>query len=91
MVKSKEKEMSKENELEKKSFEEAFTEIEQIVNQLQTGEIPLEESMKAFQKGIQLINFCTKTLNNAEETMTSLMNDQGETEPFDALSENKGE
>ena len=54
-------------EKEELSFEEALSELEAIVSQLQNGDIPLKESMEAFQKGIQLSNYCSQTLEQAEK------------------------
>ncbi|MDO4680424.1 MAG: exodeoxyribonuclease VII small subunit [Aerococcus sp.] len=65
------------------TFEQAMSQLEAIVNHLQSGEIPLEESIEQFQKGIQLANYCTKSLEQAEQTMTKLMNDHDELEDFE--------
>ncbi|MGX7415433.1 exodeoxyribonuclease VII small subunit [Aerococcus christensenii] len=70
-------------EKEELSFEEALNELEAIVSQLQNGDIPLKESMEAFQKGIQLSNYCSQTLEQAEKTMTKLMNESGDLEDFE--------
>ena len=65
------------------SFEEALEKLEEIVNQLQDGDIKLEESMEAFQDGIALSKYCSQTLENAEETMTKLMSESGQLEAFE--------
>ncbi len=67
----------------KLSFEEALEKLEEIVNQLQGGDIKLEESMEAFQDGITLSKYCSQTLENAEETMTKLMSENGQLEAFE--------
>ncbi|MEY8371800.1 exodeoxyribonuclease VII small subunit [Aerococcaceae bacterium 50-4] len=67
----------------KLSFEEALEKLEEIVNQLQSGDIKLEESMEAFQDGMILSNYCSQTLENAEETMTKLMTENGQLENFE--------
>ncbi|MGY0837048.1 exodeoxyribonuclease VII small subunit [Aerococcus urinaeequi] len=67
----------------KLSFEEALEKLEEIVNQLQDGDIKLEESMEAFQDGIALSKYCSQTLENAEETMTKLMSESGQLEAFE--------
>ena len=46
----------------KLSFEEALEKLEAIVNQLQSGDIKLEESMDAFQDGMILSKYCSQTL-----------------------------
>lgn len=67
----------------KLSFEEALEKLEAIVNQLQSGDIKLEESMDAFQDGMILSKYCSQTLENAEETMTKLMTESGQLEAFE--------
>lgn len=67
----------------KLSFEEALEKLEAIVNQLQSGDIKLEESMDAFQDGMILSKYCSQTLENAEETMTKLMTENGQLEAFE--------
>lgn len=57
----------------KQSFEEALYQLEQIVKNLENSELPLEESLKIFQKGIELSNYCGKKLNEAEKKITSLL------------------
>ncbi|MDO4670621.1 MAG: exodeoxyribonuclease VII small subunit [Aerococcus sp.] len=65
------------------TFEQALQQLETIVNHLQSGEVPLEESIEQFQQGVKLANYCTKSLEQAERTMTKLMNDQDELENFE--------
>ena len=67
----------------KLSFEEALEKVEAIVNQLQSGDIKLEESMDAFQDGMILSKYCSQTLENAEETITKLMTENGQLEAFE--------
>ena len=50
----------------KKSFEENMTRLEQIVRTLERGDAPLEESLKLFQEGTQLVQNCGKLLDDAE-------------------------
>ncbi|AMP89116.1 exodeoxyribonuclease VII small subunit [Legionella pneumophila] len=55
-------------------FEQSITELEEIVRQLEKGELTLEESLKQFEKGISLARRCQNALNQAEqkiETLTS--------------------
>ena len=47
-------------------FETAFAELETLVEQLESGELPLEESLKAFEKGIALTRQCQESLKAAE-------------------------
>lgn len=50
----------------KLSFEAAMQRLEQIVQVMESGDIPLEESLKLFREGTELLEFCSKTLDTAE-------------------------
>lgn len=69
---------------EPKNFEEAIQELEQIVAQLEKGELPLDEALKAFKTGVSLSQYCQKTLQEAEQTVAKMMTDQGE-RPLDEV------
>ncbi|HGY56718.1 MAG TPA: exodeoxyribonuclease VII small subunit [Caldithrix abyssi] len=56
----------------KLAFESALQRLEEIVNKLESGEIPLEESIKVFEEGEQLVRFCMDTLNEAEKKVKKL-------------------
>lgn len=47
--------------------------LEEIVKQLEQGNVPLEESLKLFQEGTKLIQSCTKQLDKAELEVVKLM------------------
>ncbi len=47
-------------------FETALKKLEEVVRRLESGELPLEESLKAFEEGVRQANFCTRKLNEAE-------------------------
>ena len=51
---------------ENKSFEENMQRLEQIVRAMERGDVPLEESLKLFQEGTDLIRSCGKLLDDAE-------------------------
>ncbi len=53
-------------------FEEAMTRLEQIVNALERGDAPLEESLKLFQEGAGLIRHCTRALDEAQQQVKLL-------------------
>ncbi len=55
------------------TFENAFRKLESIVEHLEKGESTLEESLKAFEEGMDLINICTDKLNDAEKRMKKLL------------------
>lgn len=53
-------------------FESALAELEDLVEQLESGELPLEESLKAFEKGIALTRHCQNALKAAELKVKAL-------------------
>lgn len=56
----------------KLSFEEALTELEKLVGRMESGELPLEESLKEFEKGMQLSGQCQSMLEEAEQRVQIL-------------------
>lgn len=62
-------------------FEQSITELEEIVKQLEKGELTLEESLKQFEKGIGLARRCQETLNQAEQKIEILTASQSTIEP----------
>lgn len=60
----------------KQSFEEALKRLEQIVTDLESGEITLEESIKSFEEGGELVKFCMKQLDEAEKRVKKLEKDE---------------
>lgn len=73
--------------LEKLKFEEAMQQLEQIVAQLEQGDVPLEEALEQFQKGVALSKLCKDKLENAETTLTKIVNENGEETLFDQESD----
>ncbi|MCI5775742.1 MAG: exodeoxyribonuclease VII small subunit [Aerococcus sp.] len=65
------------------ALEDALTRIETIINRLQSGKLPLQESMQEFQEGVKLVAYCNETLEKAENTVTQLINENDELENFD--------
>ncbi|UQS86651.1 exodeoxyribonuclease VII small subunit [Nicoliella spurrieriana] len=68
---------------EQPTFEQNMKKLEQIVQQLEQGNVPLEEALKQFQIGIKLSGDLQSTLNNAENKLTKVMNQNNQEEPFD--------
>ena len=56
-----------------KTFEASMERLETIVRQLEQGNVPLEESLKLFQEGTALVQYCTKLLYGAETEIVKLM------------------
>jgi len=57
----------------KLSFEEALGKLEKMVDQLESGELSLEESIKSFEEGIELSKLCRKKLEKAEDRVRKLL------------------
>lgn len=57
------------------SFETSLAELEIIVGRLESGDLPLEESLELFEKGIKLSRECRTRLTNAERRIEVLMKD----------------
>jgi exodeoxyribonuclease VII small subunit len=56
-------------------FEDAFQELMNIVDQLEAGDLTLDESMALFERGRVLVTLCEKQLNAAELRVTQLLRD----------------
>jgi exodeoxyribonuclease VII small subunit len=54
-------------------LEKALAELEEIVAQLETGELPLEKSLKQFERGVKLSRECQAALKDAEQRVQILM------------------
>ncbi|MDX9746481.1 MAG: exodeoxyribonuclease VII small subunit [Syntrophales bacterium] len=57
----------------KDTFENNMTRLEEIVKKLESGELSLEDSLKAFEEGIKLSRLCTKKLNESERKVEILL------------------
>lgn len=71
-------------------FEKAMEKLEKIVEDLETGNIPLEEALKKYEEGVRLSNACQKKLKDAEKKIEVLSRNRDgsfKTEPFDFETE----
>ena len=59
------------------SFEDQLTKLQEIVNQLEQGNVPLEEAIEQFQAGIKLSKQLQQKLTSAEKTLGHLFDDNG--------------
>ena len=73
MAEKKEKELN---------FEESLANLETIVKKLETGEVPLDDAIKEFQKAMTLAKACDEKLKTAEEAITKLVKDNGDVVDF---------
>lgn len=58
-----------------KKFEEMMEELENISQELERGDLPLDESVKKFEEGMELSKKCSKLLEDAEKKITILTKD----------------
>ena len=58
------------------TFEKNMERLEQIVRSLERGEVPLEESLKLFQEGTELVRSCNKLLDDAQLQVKKIMTAQ---------------
>ena len=60
----------------KKSFEEQIEELEKIINELENGNLNLDQSVEKFEEGMKISKECNKMLESAEKRITILLNNQ---------------
>lgn len=66
------------------TFEQELQMLEAIVGKLEQGDVPLEEALAQFQKGVALSKKLQETLQNAEDTWTKVINEEGQEVIFEA-------
>lgn len=66
------------------SFEACLDELERIVKELESGDLPLERSLELFEKGMSLSDACRKQLEHAESRIEKMVRKEGkwQAEPF---------
>ncbi|MCH2346695.1 MAG: exodeoxyribonuclease VII small subunit [Pseudomonadales bacterium] len=70
------------------NFEQALENLEELVTAMEEGELSLEESLQAFEKGIKLTRECQSALKKAEQKVQVLINEDGDTEEFETKEDN---
>jgi exodeoxyribonuclease VII small subunit len=69
-------------------FEQSLAELESLVQRMEQGDLSLEDSLAAFQRGVELTRACQQALSEAEQRVEILLaRDATEPQPFDAGSE----
>ena len=61
-----------------KSFEESIVELEKIVNELENGDLSLDESMKKFEEGMKTSKYCAEFLDKAEKKIVTILDKNSE-------------
>lgn len=69
------------------SFEEALSKLEEIVNEMEEGDIPLEQAMNYYAEGSKLSKICHDKLVKADQQLQEIMNEKGELISFDMQEE----
>lgn len=59
----------------KQTFETALLKLEEIVKEMESSDLPIEEAMKKFEEGIRLSRFCTEKLDDIERRITVITED----------------
>ena len=67
--------MAKKDQADKK-FESALEELESVVEQLESGDLSLEDSLAAFEKGVGLVKYCNQKLSEVEKKVELLIKDK---------------
>ena len=68
--------------MENLSFEESLEKLEEIVNKLENGDVPLDDAIDEFNKAMKLVKLCNNKLTAAEESIAKIVQDTGEIEDF---------
>ncbi len=70
-------------------FEQALAELEQLVERPERGDLPLDEALKTFERGVALTRHCQTSLKAAQQKVEILMRKSGQTElaPFAGTDE----
>ena len=73
--------------MENLSFEESLEKLEEIVNKLENGDIPLDEAIDEFDNAMHLVKACNEKLNAAEESIAKIVEDNGDIIEFNSTNE----
>ena len=70
-------------------FEEALAELERLVERLERGDLPLDEALKTFERGVELTRHCQTSLKSAQQKVEILLKrgSGAEVEPFAVADE----
>lgn len=71
----------------KSNFEKNMENLENIVTELESGDLNLDESIAKFEEGIKISNECNKILEDAEKKITILLQKEGEVKEENFISE----
>ncbi len=63
------------------TYETAIAELEAIINQMETGTLPLEQSIDVYKRGAELLKICQKSLKDAEQQV-SILSEENKLEKY---------
>lgn len=66
-----------------KKFEEKIKDLEEIINTLENGDIPLEDSINKYTEAMKLVKECDEELKNVEEKVNKMVAEDGSLKNFD--------
>jgi exodeoxyribonuclease VII small subunit len=72
----------------KQTFEQALKRLEEITHNLEGGDTPLDESLKMYEEGMKLIEFCSSKLNQAQKKIQQLSKTVNKEFTLDSFDEN---
>ena len=76
--------MAKEKEL---NFEENLEKLEELVRDLENGNVPLDDAINKYQEAMKIAKVCDEKLKNAEEAITKIVKDDNSVEDFEVTEE----
>jgi exodeoxyribonuclease VII small subunit len=71
-----------------KSFETNLKELEKIVHELETGNVPLEDAIKKYTEAMELAKSCNDKLNDATEKVNKILSEDGNLKDFEVKEDN---
>ena len=84
------KQSTNKNEVEKLSFEQGIETLTEIVEKIETGQLPLQDSLQQYEKGMAISNHCRKILLDAEKRIEEIADEQrDQTEPDEDVEDDE--
>ncbi len=74
--------------MQEKTFESNLQDLENLVKELETGEVPLEDAIKKYTEAMELAKSCNDKLNNATEAVNKILAADGTIKDFEIKEEN---
>ena len=73
--------------MKEKTFEENLKNLENLVHELESDNVPLEDAIKKYTEAMELAKDCSDKLNNATEKVNKILNNEGKLEDFKVSEE----